>query len=87
MYLWSALISASALAVGLIDGRMVVGTIVVASVTLFAVTALPRLAGWRRAAAPGAHEPTRTGRAKGPDPTAAARSPSTTEGPAASGDG
>jgi UDP-GlcNAc:undecaprenyl-phosphate GlcNAc-1-phosphate transferase len=48
MYLWSALISASVLAVGLIDGRMVVGTIVVASVALFAVTALPRLTGWRR---------------------------------------
>jgi UDP-GlcNAc:undecaprenyl-phosphate/decaprenyl-phosphate GlcNAc-1-phosphate transferase len=68
MYLWSALISASALAVGLIDGRMVVGTIVVAAVALFAVTALPRLAGWRRQAATGAHEPGRATRPGDRDP-------------------
>jgi UDP-GlcNAc:undecaprenyl-phosphate GlcNAc-1-phosphate transferase len=55
MYLWSALISASALAVGLIDGRLVVGAIVLAAVVLFLVTALPRL---DRA---GAEEPTATG--------------------------
>ncbi len=47
MYLWSALISASALAIGLIDGRLAVGAIIVAAVVLFAVTALPRLARWR----------------------------------------
>jgi UDP-GlcNAc:undecaprenyl-phosphate/decaprenyl-phosphate GlcNAc-1-phosphate transferase len=57
MYLWSVLISASALAVGLIDGRTVVGTIVVAAITLFAVTALPRFAGWRRRSVEGAATP------------------------------
>ncbi|MGZ6546061.1 MAG: glycosyltransferase family 4 protein [Actinomycetota bacterium] len=43
MYLWSALISGSALAVGLIDGRVAVGAIVLGAVVLFLVTALPRL--------------------------------------------
>ncbi len=47
MYLWSALISASALAVGLIDGRLAVGVIVVVAVLLFVVTAYPRLDRWR----------------------------------------
>jgi UDP-GlcNAc:undecaprenyl-phosphate/decaprenyl-phosphate GlcNAc-1-phosphate transferase len=48
MYLWSALISGSALAIGLIDGRLAVGAILVGSVALFLVTALPRLAERRR---------------------------------------
>ncbi len=48
MYLWSALISASALAVGLIDGRLAVGAILVVVVILFLVTALPRLTRGRR---------------------------------------
>ncbi|MGH2596070.1 MAG: glycosyltransferase family 4 protein [Actinomycetota bacterium] len=52
MYLWSALISASALAVGLIDGRFAVGVIVLCAVALFLVTALPRLARWRGGADP-----------------------------------
>jgi UDP-GlcNAc:undecaprenyl-phosphate GlcNAc-1-phosphate transferase len=43
MYLWSALLSLSGLAVGLIDGRVAVGLILVGAVTLFLVTALPRL--------------------------------------------
>ncbi len=47
MYLWSALISASALAIGLIDGRLAVGAIILCAIVLFAVTALPRLARWR----------------------------------------
>jgi UDP-GlcNAc:undecaprenyl-phosphate GlcNAc-1-phosphate transferase len=47
MYLWSALISASALAIGLIDGRLAVGAIVLCAVALFLVTALPRLVRWR----------------------------------------
>jgi UDP-GlcNAc:undecaprenyl-phosphate/decaprenyl-phosphate GlcNAc-1-phosphate transferase len=47
MYLWSALISASALAIGLIDGRLAVGAIILSAVVLFGVTALPRLARWR----------------------------------------
>jgi UDP-GlcNAc:undecaprenyl-phosphate GlcNAc-1-phosphate transferase len=54
MYLWSALISASALAIGLIDGRLAVGAIVLSLVALFAVTALPRLARWRGRAEPAA---------------------------------
>jgi len=44
MYLWSALVSAGALAVGLIDGRFVVGLILIGATSLFLVTALPRLA-------------------------------------------
>jgi len=43
MYLWSALISTSALAVGLIDGRLAVGAVVLAAVALFGITAYPRL--------------------------------------------
>jgi UDP-GlcNAc:undecaprenyl-phosphate GlcNAc-1-phosphate transferase len=48
MYLWSALISASALAVGLIDGRTTVGLVLLAALVLFLVTALPALDRWRR---------------------------------------
>jgi UDP-GlcNAc:undecaprenyl-phosphate GlcNAc-1-phosphate transferase len=48
MYLWSGLISASALAVGLIDGRAAVGLILLAALALFLVTALPALDRWRR---------------------------------------
>ncbi len=43
MYLWSALVSGSALAIGIINGRLYVGAILVATSTLFLVTALPRL--------------------------------------------
>lgn len=48
MYLWSALISGSALAIGLIDGRLAVGAILVAATLLFLFTALPRLKRGRR---------------------------------------
>ncbi len=48
MYLWSALISGSALAIGLIDGRFLVGAILAFAVVLFAATALPQLDRWRR---------------------------------------
>ncbi len=48
MYLWSALISANALAVGLIDGRATVGLILLGALMLFLVTALPALDRWRR---------------------------------------
>jgi UDP-GlcNAc:undecaprenyl-phosphate/decaprenyl-phosphate GlcNAc-1-phosphate transferase len=47
MYLWSALISGSALAVGLIDGRATVGLILLGALALFLVTALPALDRWR----------------------------------------
>jgi UDP-GlcNAc:undecaprenyl-phosphate GlcNAc-1-phosphate transferase len=43
MYLWSALISASVLAIGLIDGRVRAGAILLAALGLFLLTALPRL--------------------------------------------
>ena len=43
MYLWSALFAGSALAVGLIDGRLAVGVILLLASVLFLVTALPRL--------------------------------------------
>jgi UDP-GlcNAc:undecaprenyl-phosphate GlcNAc-1-phosphate transferase len=48
MYLWSALISVSALAIGLIDGRLAVGAILTATTLLFLFTALPRLERGRR---------------------------------------
>jgi UDP-GlcNAc:undecaprenyl-phosphate/decaprenyl-phosphate GlcNAc-1-phosphate transferase len=48
MYLWSALISASALAVGFIDGRLAAGAVLVGAGVLFLVTALPRLTERRR---------------------------------------
>ena len=44
MYLWSALISGCGLAIGLIDGRFVVGLILVGAAALFSATAFPRLA-------------------------------------------
>ncbi len=43
MYLWSALISGSALAVAFINGRVVVGGILLASAAVLAGTVLPRL--------------------------------------------
>lgn len=43
MYLWSALISGSALAVALIDGRLVVGAVLGGAVLVFAATAIPRV--------------------------------------------
>ena len=59
MYLWSGLISASALAVGLIDGRTTVGIVLLAALALFLVTALPALDRWRRRGdePPGSTEP------------------------------
>lgn len=43
MYLWTALIAVSGLAVGFINGRLPVGLIMLAAVALFLATALPRL--------------------------------------------
>jgi hypothetical protein len=48
MYLWSALVCGSALAIGVIDGLLVAGAIVAGAVMLFLVTALPRLLERRR---------------------------------------
>jgi UDP-GlcNAc:undecaprenyl-phosphate/decaprenyl-phosphate GlcNAc-1-phosphate transferase len=48
MYLWSALVCGSALAIGVIDGRLVVGAIVGCALVLFLITALPRLLEHRR---------------------------------------
>jgi UDP-GlcNAc:undecaprenyl-phosphate GlcNAc-1-phosphate transferase len=48
MYLWSALVCGSALAIGVIDARLVAGAIVGCSLVLFLVTALPRLLERRR---------------------------------------
>jgi hypothetical protein len=42
MYLWSALVSLSGLAIGLINGRVIIGLILLGVVSLFLVTALPR---------------------------------------------
>ena len=52
MYLWSALVSGGALAVGLIDGRFVVGMILFGAAALFLITALPRLASRRNGSTP-----------------------------------
>ncbi|HWL90273.1 MAG TPA: MraY family glycosyltransferase, partial [Actinomycetota bacterium] len=41
MYLWSALVCGSALAIGVIDGRLVAGVIVGCALVLFLMTALP----------------------------------------------
>jgi UDP-GlcNAc:undecaprenyl-phosphate/decaprenyl-phosphate GlcNAc-1-phosphate transferase len=54
MYLWSALVCGSALAIGVIDGRLVVTAIVAGALVLFLVTALPRLLGHRNGSASGA---------------------------------
>ena len=72
MYLWSALISGSALAVGLINGRLAAGAVLAGAAVLFAVTALPRLAERRRngSGSPtsnGAHRQPRTDRNRAPD--------------------
>jgi UDP-GlcNAc:undecaprenyl-phosphate GlcNAc-1-phosphate transferase len=48
MYLWSALACGSALAIGVIDGRLVAGAIVGCALVLFLITALPRLLERRR---------------------------------------
>jgi len=48
MYLWSALLSGSGLAVGLINGRFAVGLILVGALALFLVTLLPQLLERRR---------------------------------------
>jgi UDP-GlcNAc:undecaprenyl-phosphate GlcNAc-1-phosphate transferase len=48
MYLWSLLISGSALAIGLINGRLAVGVLVSFAALLFLFTALPRLERGRR---------------------------------------
>jgi UDP-GlcNAc:undecaprenyl-phosphate GlcNAc-1-phosphate transferase len=70
MYLWSGLISASALAVGLIDGRTTVGIVLLAALALFLVTALPALDRWRRRGdgPPGGAEP-RSAASVGPGST------------------
>ncbi|MDP9343566.1 MAG: undecaprenyl/decaprenyl-phosphate alpha-N-acetylglucosaminyl 1-phosphate transferase [Actinomycetota bacterium] len=47
MYLWSALISGSALAVALVNGRLVVGAIGGGALLIIAATAIPRM--WGRA--------------------------------------
>jgi len=43
MYLWSALISGAALAVAFIDGRLLIGAILLAEGVVFAVTVVPRV--------------------------------------------
>ena len=48
MYLWSALVCGSVLAIGVIDGWLVAGAIVAGAIVLFLVTALPRLLERRR---------------------------------------
>jgi len=70
MYLWSGLISASTLAVGLIDGRTTVGLVLLAALGLFLVTALPALDRWR-SRTNGSADATET-----PEPAAAGTEPS-----------
>ncbi|MGZ4149134.1 MAG: MraY family glycosyltransferase [Actinomycetota bacterium] len=47
LYLWSALLSGAGLAVGLINGRLAVGLILIAALALFLVTALPAISSKR----------------------------------------
>jgi UDP-GlcNAc:undecaprenyl-phosphate GlcNAc-1-phosphate transferase len=65
MYLWSALLSGSALAVGLIDGRLAVGAILTVAGVLFLITALPRLV---NRGGPGIPPPDVEGRPPAPAP-------------------
>jgi UDP-GlcNAc:undecaprenyl-phosphate GlcNAc-1-phosphate transferase len=55
MYLWTALVVAAGLAVGLLDGWAVIASVVVGSLVLFLVTLLPRL--MERRANGAAHTP------------------------------
>jgi UDP-GlcNAc:undecaprenyl-phosphate/decaprenyl-phosphate GlcNAc-1-phosphate transferase len=66
MYLWSVLIAGAGLAIGLIDGRLTVGLILLSAAALFVVTALPRLATRRNG---------NGGSGAGPAPPAALSSP------------
>lgn len=50
MYLWSAVISGSALAVARINGRLVVGSIVLGAIGIILITAIPRVWGLQRRA-------------------------------------
>ena len=52
MYLWSALMSLAALAVALINGRLVVGAILVSTAVILAATSLPRIRRGGRSSAP-----------------------------------
>jgi UDP-GlcNAc:undecaprenyl-phosphate GlcNAc-1-phosphate transferase len=61
MYLWSALVSLGALAVGLIDGPFLPGLILIGATTLFLATALPRLAERRVNGNGNGHEPAHAG--------------------------
>ena len=70
MYLWSALVCGSALAIGVIDGRLVAGAIVGCALVLFLVTALPRLLERRRNGINGVHG---TAHEAAPDPKPADR--------------
>jgi UDP-GlcNAc:undecaprenyl-phosphate GlcNAc-1-phosphate transferase len=68
MYLWSALITGGALAVGLINGRLIVGLILIGAAGLFLITALPRLARGRRGdGPPPAEAPDAAENPSGPD--------------------
>jgi UDP-GlcNAc:undecaprenyl-phosphate GlcNAc-1-phosphate transferase len=82
MYLWSALVAGSALAIGAIDGRLAVGAIVGCALVLFLVTALPRFLERRRDGhLDGRHVAPRNGRhlgaapERGPAPGAAPADP------------
>jgi len=62
MYLWSALLSGSGLAVGLINGRFAVGLILMGALALFLVTLLPQLLERRRSNSEGYGEHERRSR-------------------------
>jgi UDP-GlcNAc:undecaprenyl-phosphate GlcNAc-1-phosphate transferase len=86
MYLWSALVCGSALAIGVIDGRLIAGAVVGCALVLFLVTALPRLLERRRnGETEGRHAANNHARAAGaerppvpptPDPASADPTPS-----------
>jgi UDP-GlcNAc:undecaprenyl-phosphate/decaprenyl-phosphate GlcNAc-1-phosphate transferase len=84
MYLWSALVCGSALAIGVIDTRLVAGAVVACSLVLFLVTALPRLLERRRngevhGAEPGGAAPDGAGRDGRASPSAPAPGSASTD--------
>jgi UDP-GlcNAc:undecaprenyl-phosphate GlcNAc-1-phosphate transferase len=85
MYLWSSLLSGSALAIGVVDARLVAGAIVACALVLFLVTALPRFLERRRNGEIGAAAASHERPIVGPEPPEARPAGHVTPGP--DGDG
>jgi UDP-GlcNAc:undecaprenyl-phosphate GlcNAc-1-phosphate transferase len=90
MYLWSALLAGSTLAIGAIDGRVALGVTLFGAAILFLVTALPRLLEHRRNGSSNGRSPEDEAPASAvvPDdaPVPATPGPPTTPAPPAAGE-